>query len=392
MQNIFNTARYADKSNEKIVSAMCLHMADKWSKYLSQYEFLENTTWKRTRSLVLFGLGIGYMLGSRFLIDNGYSISYLCDNDMSKWGQGLDGITVISPEQLNKLDSPFVLIMPQTPKFSSSIKAQLEAMGIPCMRFAEYVLLSNRDRVEEVFGLISDYKSALSYCEMLRMRLDNTEWCRDEVFDADIYFSLPEFRKSFNNADEVFIDAGAHVGTDTERFVWLKVGVFKKIYCFEPSSRVYGALCNRVERLKGEFAVDDGAIECVQAGLFENSGLLAFDNRSANAHLGGSFCSKSNNGDENLNVVALDDFLHDIVPTFLKADIEGAELSMLKGARQVISEYKPKIAMSVYHSPQDLFELPLYIKELNSEYSFAFRQHSYNMDEGVLYCFMDVCK
>ena len=48
---------------------------------------------------------------------------------------------------------------------------------------------------------------------------------------------------------------------------------------------------------------------------------------------------------------------------FIKADIEGEELNMLKGARKTIEKFKPKLAICVYHRPQDLWEIPFYIRD-----------------------------
>lgn len=71
--------------------------------------------------------------------------------------------------------------------------------------------------------------------------------------------------------------------------------------------------------------------------------------------------------------------------TFIKMDIEGAELESLKGAQKVIQRDKPKLAICIYHKPEDMVELPLYIKELVPEYKFYIRHHSNFINETVLY-------
>ena len=83
-------------------------------------------------------------------------------------------------------------------------------------------------------------------------------------------------------------------------------------------------------------------------------------------------------------VVSLDSCITDKV-TFIKMDIEGAELNALKGSREIIKKYKPRLAVSVYHKKEDLIEIPLYIKELVPEYKLYIRHYSNAAIETVLY-------
>ena len=59
--------------------------------------------------------------------------------------------------------------------------------------------------------------------------------------------------------------------------------------------------------------------------------------------------------------------------TYIKFDIEGAELEALEGAKEAIRKYKPMMAISAYHTPEDFWLIPKKLKELNSEYKIDFR-------------------
>ena len=71
--------------------------------------------------------------------------------------------------------------------------------------------------------------------------------------------------------------------------------------------------------------------------------------------------------------------------TFIKMDVEGAEYKALEGAEKVIKECKPKLAISVYHKPVDIVEIPLLIMDMVPEYKFWLRHYSTNVYETVLY-------
>lgn len=67
-----------------------------------------------------------------------------------------------------------------------------------------------------------------------------------------------------------------------------------------------------------------------------------------------------------VKTVKLDDALEHV--DFIKMDIEGYELQALKGARKLIQKCKPKLAICLYHKPEDIYEIPKYIKELEPNY------------------------
>lgn len=71
--------------------------------------------------------------------------------------------------------------------------------------------------------------------------------------------------------------------------------------------------------------------------------------------------------------------------TFIKMDIEGSEYYAIKGAKTVICKNKPKLAICIYHSDQDMLRLIEMIHEMVPDYRFYIRQHSNTIYETVLY-------
>ena len=66
-------------------------------------------------------------------------------------------------------------------------------------------------------------------------------------------------------------------------------------------------------------------------------------------------------------------------------DIEGSEWEALHGAKQTILNNHPRLAISIYHSPQDYIRLVKYIHELNPAYRLFVRHHSSISYDTVLY-------
>lgn len=71
---------------------------------------------------------------------------------------------------------------------------------------------------------------------------------------------------------------------------------------------------------------------------------------------------------------------------FIKLDIEGAELACLKGARKTIEKFQPKLAVCIYHKPDDFITIPQYIKSTHPYYDLYIDHHTASLGETVLYC------
>ena len=69
----------------------------------------------------------------------------------------------------------------------------------------------------------------------------------------------------------------------------------------------------------------------------------------------------------------------------IKMDIEGAELPALRGARETIRKFTPKLAICVYHKDNDLVEIPDYVKSLSPDYEFYFEYYTDVGWEAVSY-------
>lgn len=181
---------------------------------------------------------------------------------------------------------------------------------------------------------------------------------------------------------EYVIDAGAY-SADTALSFAAKVGKNGKVFAFEFIEQNIN-LCNTNLSLNPNLAP---IIEIIPFPLSEFSGeLLAFSNDSS--------CSKllensQNEIEERYKTLSIDDYCNSNKVekvNFIKMDIEGSELAALKGSKEVILKFKPKLAISLYHKIADMEEIPKFILSLNPDYKLYLKHVGVVDSEIVLFC------
>ena len=181
----------------------------------------------------------------------------------------------------------------------------------------------------------------------------------------------------FNPVDnEIIIDAGCYDGTTAKQFLQWGGGKVKKIYSFE-FDPFNAAKCE--ENLKD---LRD-KVTLIKKGTWDKDEIL-----HVNA-AGGSGSSTRSEGDDTVYLTSIDSVVKDERVTFIKMDVEGAELKSLIGAKNTITKNKPRLAISLYHKPEDIYEIPEYILSLVPEYRFYLRHYSSVIWETVLYASCD---
>jgi hypothetical protein len=91
--------------------------------------------------------------------------------------------------------------------------------------------------------------------------------------------------------------------------------------------------------------------------------------------LGDQTSRLSKNGSVTVPLFKLDTLLKDERPTFIKMDIEGAELEALWGAREIIRKHSPVLAICAYHESDHLWQIPLLIHSINPDLNLYLRRY-----------------
>lgn len=301
------------------------------------YTLLKNRDcYSKERSIVIFGAGYYGQIIEPFI--EAYKIGTLvayCDNSKELQGTKYGNIPILSVEEACKSE-PTALFLLESHNAVKDRKKQLISLGI------------DEDNIFEAFPVLPIYGV--------------------QYFEKSIIRACSE--------GEVFIDGGSFDLMDTCHFVDMYPN-FEKVYAFEPDASNF-EMCIRNRKT---FLENNDRIEIINKGLWSGEAKLNFEEGKKTA----SFLSGCGKGEA--EVTSIDSCLNGTKETvsFIKMDIEGAELEALKGARETIIRDKPDLAICIYHKDEDIIEIPKYILELNPDYELYIRHYSWAIWETVLY-------
>ena len=298
---------------------------------------------KHERQIVLYGAGRDGRTYARLLSGCGYRVRCFCDTDRSRRGEKIDGLDVITPEELFMLSEPCV------------------------------VIIASSKNAKQIYSYL---------CKFIYHRDEIAASTKHEIFlpggmpYIDSYLPNQYFDFFQPTAREVFVDCGAYNGGTSVQFVDWCCGDYDKIFLFEANP--YNAdWCRRTLANAG---IED--YELIMKGAWDKEATLVFD---ANA-LGASKVAEW--GKERIEATSLDNALAGRRVTYIKMDIEGAEPKAITGAAGLIREQKPRLAISIYHKKDDFLKIPVQLKEIEPRYHFAFRHYTSFDGETVLYAWV----
>lgn len=287
---------------------------------------LDDKLSQNPKGIIIFGAGpCGRILGQRlpFFLGGEYEPIRFCDT--YKAGEVVDGRKVLSVDEV-------------------------------VQEYGDYLVIVGTDHYgEEVYGSLIekgfDDKNILpaKYSLPIGMR-------GNQYFDV---FKPQE--------EEIFIDAGSFNGYTSLDFLQWANKHCKKIYALEPLNDMYHAICE----------MHIPKTEVLNYAAWNKKEKLHFVENSAGS-------SVDINGGVEVQGMDIDSTVKGKI-TFIKMDIEGSELKALEGARNTILNYHPRLAISIYHKPMDIIEIPAYILELVPDYKFYVRHYTSTMCETVLY-------
>lgn len=339
-----------------------------------------------SKPVVLYGVGAGVVWYIKLLERKGIIISCLCDSSVNEKNKHYSWKDEKGKEHRYPLCSlqeiylkygkcNFVISAPRHRESIKKIIQQIPHEKIYVFDAAPIVIQNREPSVykeyfksnvvlfEKVFLSMTDdlSKKTMKNC-IYGYVTSNCDYFMNTASDSQ-YF--PDIIKEILSDKEVFVDVGAYDGDSLEEFINSVNEKFKKVIAFEPDIYNYGIGKNKFqdERI---FFYPYGCSENEESAYIihengDNADEGAYVQREVNEIIGNK-----------IQLIKLDDFIKEEV-TYIKMDIEGMELTALKGSRNIIKKYKPKLAISIYHKMEDMVEIIEYIRSLNSTYKFYMR-------------------
>ena len=190
------------------------------------------------------------------------------------------------------------------------------------------------------------------------------------------YFDFFEAKEN-----EVFVDCGCFDGSTCYKFAgWCGHKGYEHIYSFEADPVNYEKSRKLLEPLGKCDLYPYGTSDVKKkvyfaADAFETSCIISEEEAK----------KRNFEGVEQIETIALDDVLEGKRITFIKMDIEGAEYEALVGARRLIGENRPRMAISVYHKFEDFITLADLVLSMHSDYKISFRHYGFDELETIMY-------
>ena len=229
------------------------------------------------------------------------------------------------------------------------------------------IFMTHLSDLREVYESLIDEASRKTFCGYWLGRISNR--LGEIVYSNAAHYLIDGF---IPERGAIVIEAGVlDGGTAT---VFAEMGY--KVYGFEMDKISYARSLPVAE--ENNFVVENFAL-----GSYK---------RKAHYDATGQNSSKLiDGGAETVKVITLDSYVRKKnLPRvdFIKLDVEGAELDILKGAVTTIARFKPILALSAYHKFDDFWTLMNFVKSVRPDYEFAMRQ-SYESPEEEPSCLKD---
>ena len=328
------------------------------------------------KTVVMYGMGNGADKILSVCSQKGITVSDFFASDGFVRGHCFHGKVVLSWKEIKEkygAENVVVLLSFGTsrPEVLENIyriadEAELYAPDVPVFGeglFDRAFFERHREAIETVYGLLADEESRRIYENVIRYKLTgDVRFLRDAESDRETMMRTMAEPQKLRMA----ADLGAYNGDTVRELLSLSEGSLERVYAMEPDARNFRKLKAYAE---GETRAE---VVPIHAGAWSETANLYFDasgNRNASFGVNRSEVLAERPAKmTEITACALDEVLDGERVDYIKYDVEGAEREALIGSRSTVMTYSPTLLVSLYHRNEDVFALPLLIREMFPQY------------------------
>lgn len=240
----------------------------------------------------------------------------------------------------------------------------------------------NKQRIKQILQILEDEKSKKVYQCIWKYRATHNRKYLKGIVDKQQYFDSELIQLG---EQEGFVDCGAYKGDTIKQFLKrLPHKKYQFIVAFEPDEYNFKKLSKYLQKNKHtRTCTPGGGLLYYKLGTWHEKTCLRFKGNTEEG------CKIADDGDTVIYTDTIDAVVGNQKVTYIKMDVEGAELNSLIGAKEIIKREHPKLAISIYHSDDDMINVIEYIRQNYPFYKLYVRHYTYFYADTVLYAIED---
>ena len=200
---------------------------------------------------------------------------------------------------------------------------------------------SHKRELMELFDSLADETSKRALFHYVESYVKNCVYRGEQNPTMWRYFFGGKHERLYKHLDgEVWINCGANEGDTVFQYLSFDFKP-KKIYAFEGDTEIYGRMLNNLKLLPPD-----------KCALVEPINKFVDESTNFKKILAGNKC------------------------TLINADIEGAELNLLRAMKKIIRADRPVVAVCVYHLKEDLLTVPQFLQSICADYVWYMRKYT----------------
>jgi len=276
--------------------------------------------------------------------------------------------SIHSREIIEKVDVSEKLIIPSITSIEGVNKKD---------RIGVFMCLKKAYKIWKCYKYLSDSASKELYFQLLKQRIFGSGYS-DMIYASKMFYTSQYFEYINTDVIQEVLDAGVHDGYTATQFI-KNFKIIKKVHGFDLSDKALrsGAYKKLLESEKFKLTLDPLADSVF--GVF-----VLIDEKNPSASKIQQ--DKTEKGIKTQSTT-IDTYCRKFNTKldFLKFDIEGAETVALFGGINTLISDRPQIAVSIYHSPEDFINIPIYLIDNLKNYQFYVGHYSLDIYETVFY-------